>query len=197
MTEDSMKPDLLPESKCIIWAWRPALEEAASFLEMNFKGPPVFQLKLHGRCHHTRSRTTTGPGFFPVIRLASEVEFRRDRRICNLPQLNLQTEKVDILAGDVVEPIQRSAVLLGELARNPHDSDGVEAGRVGKQLAEVAVVGAFELILDEDPGIRHRVLAQDIGAEGADVALGGLQLQFEPDGFAEQGQVLLFRLARA
>jgi hypothetical protein len=42
-------------------------------------------------------------------------------------------------------------VFLSELGGDPHDVGWVRAARVGEQLAEVDVVSAIELVLDDHP----------------------------------------------
>ena len=50
-------------------------------------------------------------------------------------------------------------MLFGEAGGNPDDRYGLEARGIGQQLAEMGVVGALELVLDQHPDIGGDVLA--------------------------------------
>jgi len=53
------------------------------------------------------------------------------------------------------------------------------------------MVGAFELVLDEHPGVRRRVFAEQVGPEWSDVLLLCLELQLDADGFPDEREVLV------
>ncbi len=78
-------------------------------------------------------------------------------------------------------------MFFGEALGNPNDGGGVESGGVGEELAEVAVIGALDLILDEYPvvGIAGG-FTEYVGSEGADVLLYIFEGKFEPDGIGEE-----------
>jgi hypothetical protein len=42
-------------------------------------------------------------------------------------------------------------MFLANLRANPNDNSGIQARRVSQQLSEMAVVGGFQLILDNNP----------------------------------------------
>jgi hypothetical protein len=50
-------------------------------------------------------------------------------------------------------------VFLGELVGDPDDRDSLQTCGVGQELAEVSMVSAFQLILDQDPVPSGRVFA--------------------------------------
>lgn len=54
----------------------------------------------------------------------------------------------------------------------------------------MTMVGAFELVFDEDPVAGERVFTEDVGAIGADAHLYPFEFQFEADGLAEEGEVV-------
>jgi len=88
-------------------------------------------------------------------------------------------------------------VLLGEALGDPDDGHRLQAGGVGEELAEVGVVGALQLVLDEHPGVVVEILAQDVGAEGAHLLFLGLHLQDEIQGLAQQSDVLFLGQPRS
>lgn len=81
-------------------------------------------------------------------------------------------------------------MLLSEAVRDPDDRDRLEPGRVCQQLSKVGVVRARKLILDQDPVVGSRVLAEDVRSEWTDVLLGRLEFEFDPDPISEKGEVL-------
>jgi hypothetical protein len=88
-------------------------------------------------------------------------------------------------------------MLLRELGRNPHERRGIEAGHVGNELAKVGVIGAFQLVLDQDQPIVAHFTTEDVGPEGPYPRLGPLQLELQPKCCGKQVQVRWARRARA
>ena len=76
-------------------------------------------------------------------------------------------------------------MFVGETCCEPDNSDGLQPRRVGKQLTEVDVVGAFQLVLDQNPGVSADIFAKDVGAEGADRFLLSFQFQIDSQGFSQ------------
>ena len=81
----------------------------------------------------------------------TDVELGSDARATDPPQLDLEGEKVEVLAGDVVEPVEGGTMFLGEAICHPDDGHCVEARRVSEKLSKMCVVGSLELVLNEDP----------------------------------------------
>ena len=74
-----------------------------------------------------------------------------------------------LIVGRDVEPIKRSAMLLRELGRDPHDRSGVQAGHVRDELVSglcdwCASIG----FLDQDQPILAHFTTEDVGPEGPD-----------------------------
>lgn len=87
-------------------------------------------------------------------------------------------------------------MLISEAGRDPDDSHRVQARSVSQQLAKVQMVGAFELVLDQHPGVPAHVLAQNVGAEGADGLFLGLQFELDAQCLSQKRQVLRPRQPR-
>ena len=82
-------------------------------------------------------------------------------------------------------------MLLGELSCDPDDSNGLEPGSVGEKLAQMHVVRSCELVLDEYPGLVHRILAKNVRTEWPDVAFLCFDLQVKAEGRSQDLDVLL------
>ena len=76
-------------------------------------------------------------------------------------------------------------MLVPELLRHPDDHRGVQAGRVGQELAEVTVVRGLELVLDDRRVAGLHLLAVQIHRERADTLLAGRELDLEADRLVE------------
>ena len=115
----------------------------------------------------------------PFIGLGDDVEHRRGRRGVDAPKLDLQPVKLELVAGDRIEPVERSAMLLLEPFGDPDDGRGLQACRIGQKLTEMAMIGLFKLVLDQHPMFVGSVgsLGDDISLEGADELLGRLDLK--------------------
>ena len=79
--------------------------------------------------------------------------------------------ELDKVEGDVtrcvfIEPIDGAAMFFSRLWRNPNGPVGVKVGEVGQDLAEVVVVGLFELVLD-DHLAPHPIVAVEVETERA------------------------------
>ena len=76
-------------------------------------------------------------------------------------------------------------MFVGETCCEPDNSDGLQTRRVSKQLTEVDVVGAFQLVFDQNPGVSADILAKNVGAEGADRLLLSFKFQIDPESFPQ------------
>ena len=76
-----------------------------------------------------------------------------------------------------------------ETCSEPDNSDGLQTRCVGKQLTEVDVVGAFQLVFDQNPGVSADILAKDVGAERADRFLLSFQFQIDSESLSQDFQV--------
>ena len=54
-----------------------------------------------------------------------------------------------------------------------------------KWEGQVDVVGAFQLVLDQNPGVSADIFAKDVGAEAADRFLLSFQFQIDSQGFSQ------------
>lgn len=84
----------------------------------------------------------------PVIRLGPQPEERRWWRSSNSDGADLDPEEASISLGQSIEPVQGLAMLLSEGGGHPHDRAGIGTGGVGNDLAEMAMVGPGQLVLD-------------------------------------------------
>ena len=81
-------------------------------------------------------------------------------------------------------------MLIRELGCDPDDGDGFKAGGVGQQLAEVTVIRAFQLILNQNPAVGRDVLAEDVRPKRTHRTLLGFQLKVDTQRFAKHGEIL-------
>jgi hypothetical protein len=88
-------------------------------------------------------------------------------------------------------------VLLGEAFSNPDDSDGLQAGGIRKQLAEMGMVSTLELVFDQNPVARGGVLAQNVCAERANIFFLSLDLQVDAHGITQDGDISLLGKPRS
>lgn len=76
-------------------------------------------------------------------------------------------------------------------ARGDPDHDlRVEAGEIREALAEVAVIGSFELILDDGDRPGLNIPGEDVGREGTDRGLGTFELELQPGDFVQAVEIL-------
>jgi len=68
-------------------------------------------------------------------------------------------------------------MLLRKLRSHPDNRDGLKAGRVCQQLAQMGVVGSLELILDQYPMTTISIFAEDIRSKWAYATF--LRFEFE------------------
>ena len=87
-------------------------------------------------------------------------------------------------------------MFLGKPRGDPDDRHRFEARRIGQQLPKVQMVGPLELVLDQHPGARPNVLAQDVRAKRSDRPFLRLQLELYTEDLAKNGQVLFAREPR-
>lgn len=127
----------------------------------------------------------------PVVRLAHHIEFRRDWRVADPPKFDFQTEKINLVIGALVKPIQGSPVFIRETLRNPYARYCLQSCGLGQKLSQVRVVSTLNLILDEYPTVARRVLAEDVCTKRTDILLLRLQLQLNTDRLTQKGEVLL------
>ena len=72
-------------------------------------------------------------------------------------------------------------------------ADVLEATGVGEELAQVVVVGALQLVLDDDAVLVAEGAADDVGLEAADGGLDAFDGELKAEGVAEEGDVGLLR----
>jgi hypothetical protein len=92
----------------------------------------------------------------------SELEQRRRVGVADADHADLHAEEPGVLAAEPVEVVEGLAVLLTKRRRQPDNRSGVGAGRVGKELAEVAVVGRGELVLHDQDAVVGHVAAHQV-----------------------------------
>ena len=80
-------------------------------------------------------------------------------------------------------------MLLGESLCDPDNSHSLQAGGICQELTEMRVIGPRQLVLNKHPMVCCRILAENIGSEGADTLVLGFELKFQSEGFAERGQI--------
>lgn len=75
-------------------------------------------------------------------------------------------------------------------AQHLDDDACIEAGCVGEELAEMIVVGRFELVLDDDGPVAAKIMGEEIEREGTDRSLARLEFEVEAEGAAQVGEVV-------
>lgn len=121
----------------------------------------------------------------PFVGRGDELEIDGGARIVDLPQLNLHAKELRILTRAMVEQIQGFQVFIPELFGNPDYHMSVKSSRIGEQLAEVSVIGGFELIFNNDRAATPRVTRQDIQRIATHRGFTRFQFQVQPQGFAK------------
>jgi hypothetical protein len=71
--------------------------------------------------------------------------------------LRFQPEEVEPAVGRLVQPIKGRPVFFRERVGDPNDGGGLEPVGIGDELAQMRVVGALELVLDEHPPARRHI----------------------------------------
>ena len=126
----------------------------------------------------------------PVVGPGDDDEAGSGQGVSDTPDLELDTEEVDVVDGDGVEPVDGGAVLIADLGG---EEDGgmhlVEATSVGEKFTEVVVVGSLQLVLDDDAVLVREGAADDVGAEAAHGHFDAIDGELEADGVAEEGDV--------
>ncbi|MDA1359730.1 hypothetical protein O1R50_08860 [Glycomyces luteolus] len=89
----------------------------------------------------------------------------------DIPGCHLDAEEVDTRRRVLVEPVKRSPVWFFEVGGDPDNCGGLGAGGIGQYLPEVAVIGGFELVLDDDRCPGHEIGADQIQGELTDRVL--------------------------
>lgn len=85
----------------------------------------------------------------PVVGLSPQLEQWRRLGRSDANHSDLYIEEANVLACKVIEVVERLPVFLSERCCHPHDRVRVRARSIGEDLAEVAMVGGFELVLYE------------------------------------------------
>jgi hypothetical protein len=85
---------------------------------------------------------------------------------------------------------ERRAVLLGEACGDPDDGDGLKARRIGQKLPEMIVIGALQLVLDQNPAVGVNVLAENVGTKRANGFFLRFQFEVDAERLAQHGDVL-------
>lgn len=160
-----------------------ALNKTSLVFHVGLERRPEFQLQLLVLGFSATGGLLDRAG--PVVGLADDVELGGEGRIADLPQFDFQAKRIDFLVGMLVQPIQRGAVFVGKALGDPDDGDGLQARRVGDQLAQVGMVGALQLVFDEHPIVVGRVFAKNVCAKRADVLFLRFQFQIDADCFAQ------------
>ena len=70
-------------------------------------------------------------------------------------------------------------MLLCEARGNPNNGNGFKAGCVSQQLAEMRMIGSFQLVLNQHPTVGVEVLAKQVRAERANRPFLRLQLEID------------------
>lgn len=81
----------------------------ADLFKVGVKCSPIVELQLLGGGYIAR-RWVADECFCPIVGLADNIELRRVVGAADAPELDFEAKEIDILAGDVVEPIERGAV---------------------------------------------------------------------------------------
>lgn len=121
--------------------------------------------------------------------LLHHVEARRRQGIPDRPQLDLDEKEAEIVVGVLVEPFYGLSVLVAGARDHPHDHFGAFPGGVGDDLAQVVVVGVFELVLDDHLATHAGFLGVDVEIERPNGRLSFYELELNGDGRAQHGEV--------
>jgi hypothetical protein len=122
----------------------------------------------------------------PVVGLRPELEQRRRVGVADADHADLHAEEPDVLAAELIEVVEGLAVLLTKSRRQPDHRPGVGTSRVGEQLAEVAMVGIRELVLNDQDAVVGHVAAHQVQGEPAHRVLGGGQLKVDAERLGER-----------
>jgi hypothetical protein len=126
----------------------------------------------------------------PVVGLRPELEQRRRVGVADADHADLHAEEPDVLAAELIEVVEGLAVLFTKSRRQPDNGPGVGAGRGGEELAEVAVVGIGELVLNDEDAVVGHVAAHQVQGEPAHRVLGGGEFEVEAECLGERVFVL-------
>ena len=86
-------------------------------------------------------------------------------------------------------PYGAAEIISGRMKGNPHHGSCLQRRCVGEYLSEMAVIGLFELVLDQNMGAIKAVLADNIGCIRADSNLLSHQFQIEAKLLAQDGEI--------
>lgn len=98
----------------------------------------------------------------PIVGLDHQSEHGGGRGILDTNGSDLDTEEPDSFLRVLIQPVERCAVFITKSGRAPHDRRRISAAGVGQQLAQMAVVRHFQLVLDNDGGSRLQIRADEI-----------------------------------
>ena len=76
---------------------------------------------------------------------------------------------------------------------DPDDGYSLKARRIGQQLAEMGMIRALQLVLDQHPSICPDVLAKNIGPKRPDRLLLSFQFKVDAQRIGEDGKIFLAR----
>src|SRR6266498_366368 len=82
---------------------------------------PKIELRLFHICEWGRTLGGALHCASPIIRAGDDVKLGSDRRFAYAPEFYLQTDERKFLPGDLIEPVERGAVLFGEPLGDPDD----------------------------------------------------------------------------
>ena len=116
---------------CIIQVLDQRLEE---FLELKYMGR---------RTGYSRSCSASRP----FLRHRHRAEIQRSEGVANLDGVNLDAKKPNLLGRKLVQPVDGGPVRRSEMRRNPYNVPRLVFSRICDCLAEMPVIGPFELIL--------------------------------------------------
>jgi hypothetical protein len=126
----------------------------------------------------------------PCVGLLDNLEHRDHRRGLDAHYPHLDSKKRKFLGRMLVEPTDGRQVRLSEARRDPDDRLRVDAGEVGHDLPEVAVIARRELVLDQHLGVVEGVARDSVGGEALHGHLDTFKLEREADSGREPVQVL-------
>ena len=152
---------------------------------------PQLELPLLGGCGVGGHAGLLAARLGPIVGLGHHLKLGCQRRIANAPQLYFHRKKAQFFGGVLVQKFQRRHMLGPERLGHPNHLLGPCACCVGEDLAQVRVVGLFQLVFDDDLVIPAG--AQNVELELTDPVLGGHQLQVgQTQRIGQRVEVVLF-----
>ena len=95
--------------------------------------------------------------------------------------LDYYSKELRVFTSALIQPVKRLPMFVAKLTCQPYNYIRIESSCIGKQLAEVVVVGGLELVLNDNRSVSVKVGSENVQRISAYVRFLLPQLQFHSE----------------